>query len=710
MTTFSESWHRVRDVSARLRPQVRVHRQRFRGEPWFVLHDPFNNQFFRLAPPAYEFVARLDGTRSIQQAWEEALRMNPDAAPGQQDVIELLAQLYGANLIYADLPADTVSLFERQKKRRRHETTSKWLNAMFARLPLWDPDDFLRRSLPFADLVLNRWGGLVWLLAVTAGVKVAVDHWSALVAQGREVLEPANLLLLYAATVVIKLLHEFGHAIMCRKFGGEVHVLGVMLMVFTPMPFVDATCAWSFRHRWQRMLVGAGGMIVELFIAALAALVWAGTGPGLVNTLVFNVMFSASVSTVLFNINPLLRFDGYYLLVDWLGLPNLYQRSLRYLRYLAERHLFGLRREKSPAANPNERWWLVGYGLIGGAYRLLLFASITLFVANQFLLLGAIMAVFCVVAWVVVPAGRFLVYLVTSPRLQRTRMRALAVTLGGVAAILLFLAGVPFPSAVRAVGTVQADDYTLVATATPGFVERVLAPSGQMVRGGQPLLHLADPELGYELRTVQAQLQEALARQRQSMALNGANLRTIEGVQEALRKREAELLRRQQDLTVLAAHDGWWSAPRLDDYVDRWFPRGAILGEIVNPKNYVFVAQVPTRDALQLVAGKATAEVRLLGQSGRGLGAMPWRLVPAAAETRESESAVQGEAAPRQSPKNGASKENPVFEVRAELERGQNSVRLLHGQTGVIRFALSWEPLLSQWSRKIRQLFQNRPG
>ena len=711
MRTFSESWHRVREVRARLRPQVRVHRQRFRGEPWFVLHDPFNNQFFRLSPAAYDFVARLDGSRTVQQAWDEALAADPEAAPGQQDVIELLGQLYASSLIHADLPADTVSLFERYQKRRRREIVSKWLSAMFARFPLWDPDDFLRRALPLANVVLNRWGALVWCLFVAAGVKVTVDHWSAVAAQGREVLEPGNLFLLYAATIAIKLLHEFGHAILCRKFGGEVHTFGVMLMIFTPMPFVDATSAWSFRYRWQRVLVGAGGIIVELFIAAIAAFIWSTTGNGLLHTLAFNVMFSASVSTVLFNINPLLRFDGYYILMDWIGPPNLYQRSVRYLRYLAERQLFGLRQEKSPAANPKEARWLATYGLLGGAYRIFLFASITLFVANQFLLLGTVIAAICVIAWAVVPLFRFMAYLASSPRLQRTRSRALGVSLGGATSLLLVLAVLPVPSAVRAPGMVEAEEYTLVATGSSGAVQRIVARSGHRVSAGQPLVLLADPELSFETSTLKAQLEEAMARQRQSIAQGGANLRTIEGVLEALRKREAELQRHQRDLTVVAAHDGLWVAPRLDDSMGRWFPRGTVLGEVVNPAKFLFVARIPTRDALQIVSGKLRrADVWLLGQAGQRLETTGWRLVQAAAEATEPANSDRGNKTANAGSANRPTQEAPVFEVRAELIPGTSRVRLLHGQSGMIRLALPWEPLLTQWSRQLRQLFQNRPG
>ena len=174
-------------------------------------------------------------------------------------------------------------------------------------------------------------------------------------------LAPGNLVLLYLGMVVIKTLHEFGHALFCRKFGGEVHVMGVMLMIFTPMPYVDATSSWSFRQRSKRVLVGAAGMIVELFVAALATFLWARTGPGTLHTLAYNMMFVASVSTLIFNINPLLRFDGYYILSDLLEIPNLNQRAIGQLRHLAESKLFGVKPSESPAGT-RRRWASAGRG------------------------------------------------------------------------------------------------------------------------------------------------------------------------------------------------------------------------------------------------------------------------------------------------------------------------------------------------------------
>src|SRR5215469_2592767 len=266
MKTFSESWYRVANQRICLRPGVRVRRQNFRGERWMVLENPFSNQYFRLRPAAYEFVARLRPDRTVQEVWQQCLDRFPDEAPGQESVIQLLSQLYFANLLQYDLAADSAQLFERFKKRQQRELGLNLLNIMFMRFPLLDPDRFLVRALPIVGKLISPFGALLWLAVVGAGAKVALDHFDLLRQQGEGILATDNLFLLYCGLVLVKTIHEFGHAFFCRRFGGEVHVMGVMLMIFTPMPYVDATSSWSFRSRWQRTLVGAAGMISELFV------------------------------------------------------------------------------------------------------------------------------------------------------------------------------------------------------------------------------------------------------------------------------------------------------------------------------------------------------------------------------------------------------------------------------------------------------------
>src|SRR6185436_19466868 len=275
--------------------------------------------------------------------------------------------------------------------------------------------------------------------------KLVADNWDAVKQQSQGVLSPSNLPLLYLGMAIIKTIHEFGHAYFTRKLGGEVHVMGIMLMIFTPVPYVDATASWSFRSRWHRALVGCAGMIVELFVAALLTFVWANSGQGVVHSLAYNMMFVASVTTVVFNANPLLRFDGYYILSDLLEIPNLSQRANQQLRHFAERWLFGVKKSTSPAHTRREQFWLTVFGLTSGVYRVIVFGGILLVVADHFFLIGILMAAVCFVAWVTVPIGRFVHYLTASPKLERVRVRAVAVSVALATLVFAVLQFVALP-------------------------------------------------------------------------------------------------------------------------------------------------------------------------------------------------------------------------------------------------------------------------
>lgn len=486
--TFSEVWYRVAGQVITLRPRVVARRQVFRGERWHVLHDPFNNQFFRLRPEAYAFVARLRADRTVEEVWKETVEENPDTAPGQEEVIQLLAQLYHANLLHYREVADSGQFFERYKKRRQRERLFTWWNLMFARFPLFDPDALLTRLRPALRFLFRPWAAVLWLVVVGLALKTVVDHAGELAAQAGGVLAPSNLFLLYAGIVFLKVLHEFGHAAACKHFGGEVHTLGVMLLVFSPLPYVDVTASWAFRERRKRIAVAAGGMIAEFFVAALAALVWAQAGPGVVRDLAFNMMIAAGVTTLLFNANPLLRYDGYYILTDLLDLPNLYQRAQQMLHFLAKKHLFGVRRATPPVVNSTrERAWLVGYGVASTVYRVLIFAGLIWFVSGRFLLLGMLMAVFCAIAWGVVPLVKFVNYLATIPELERTRPRAIGVTAGIAAALTLIFGVLPVPQTLRAPGVLMPANFGDVTTAVDGELAVIVTPSGAQVNAGQPL-------------------------------------------------------------------------------------------------------------------------------------------------------------------------------------------------------------------------------
>lgn len=713
MSAYSESWYRVADRHAALRPHVSVQRQMFRGERWYVVRDPVNNQFFRLRPAAYAFLARLRLDRTTEEVWQECVDRDPQMAPGQEDVIRLLAQLYQANLLHSDMAADSAQLFERYRQRREREVQSRFLSIMFARIPLLDPDAFLKRCMPVAKWILSPIGGLLWFIVMAGGIKVAIDHAEVLGKTSQKVLAPDNLFLLYLGFAIVKTIHEFGHAFMCRRFGGEVHTMGIMLMIFTPIPYVDATSAWAFRHRWQRVLVGLGGMIPELFVAAVMTFVWANTGEGTLHSLAYNIMFVASVSTVIFNINPLMRFDGYYILSDLLGIPNLYMRANAQLSYLVERYAFGRKDAESPAHSRREAGWLAVFGIAGHIYRAIVFSVILFFLFGRFLILGVIMAIVCGIAWIVVPVVRFVQYLASSPRLSRVRFRAVAVSAGTVAMVFLALDVVPFPNRFRAPGVLEATEHTIVVNQSPGYIASVLTPPGQQVREGQPLLQLFDGELEFELEAARAQLAQAQAEELRALREETADLMPIRSRIEAVSKQLNRIEEQKRQLTVVAPHSGRWIAPDVDRVSGAWLPRGTPLGHLIDQQEFEFSAVVSQRDASQLFAGRIRlAEVRLRGEAGNPLEVTSQRIIPA--EHTALPSAALGWAGGGEVPvelrdPSGVRASEPFFEVRATLAP-EPDVAFVHGRSGKIRFTLPPEPLLHQWIRKLRQVIQKQYG
>jgi putative peptide zinc metalloprotease protein len=709
--TFSEHWHRIAGQRVWLLPNVRVRRQFFRGERWHVLEHPFANRFFRLRPAAYAFIARLGPDRTVQQAWEDCLQRHPDEAPGQEAAIQLLSQLYLANLIHYPAAGDSAQLFERFEKRRQREIRSTLLNVMFMKFPLLDPDNFLNRTAAWARPFLSWFGVILWVAMVATGVKFAVDHASELQLQSQGILAPDNLPLLYACLVVLKSIHEFGHAYACKLLGGEVHTMGVMLMIFTPVPFVDATASWGFRSRWHRLLVGAAGMIVELFVAAIAAVIWSHSAPGVVHSLCYNLMFIASVSTLVFNLNPLLRFDGYYMLSDLLEIPNLHQRATAQLRYLAERYLFGFMKGEPPSSSVTERRWLTVFGLLSYAYRIVVFSGILFVVADQFLILGILMALAGVVSWVLVPAGRFIHYLATSPRLERIRPRAIGVS-AGIALVLIAVLGViPFPSHIRAPGVVQTQRRTELATQVDGRIVRLLARTGARVEAGAPLLEMTNRELELRIAQAAAQRDETQARLLQAQQVETANLKPLRQRLETVEQLLADLGRDRSNLVVRAAHAGIWAAPGVEDFVGRWVRRGTDLGLIVDPSRFEFTAVVSQGDGDALFGRPIRkAEVRVKGQSERLLTVESWKAVPG--EQFQLPSAALGwvgggTVAVASDDPHGRKATDPFFQVDTLLNAPPQGL-LFHGRTGVLRLTLEPEPLLQRWVRRFLQLVQKR--
>jgi putative peptide zinc metalloprotease protein len=725
--TFSESWYRVAGLRPRLRSTVQVYSRHFRGQKWYVLQDPSNNQFFRQNEPAYHFVALLDGVRTVAQVWDACNEQFGDSAPTQGEVVQLLGQLYTSNLIQGEVPPDAQGLFQRYRKRVQREVKGYVANLLFARIPLLDPDRFLDRWVSVFGGLFSMWGGILWLALVAMGLYFVIGNWSGLASQADNVLDPQNLPLMAVSFWLIKIIHEFGHAFACKKFGklaggGEVHVMGIMFLVFTPIPYVDATSSWAFRNKWHQVIVGAAGMLVELAVASIAALVWAQTGPGPVHAIAYNMMFIASVSTLLFNANPLLRYDGYFILSDLLEIPNLSQRAKEYLYYLVRKYAWKVRQVRNPAHSRGERIWFVFYGIASTIYRFFICWRILLFIADKLFILGALLAVLAVCVWVMVPLGKFVHYLATNGELIRTRGRAVASTLGVLVAILVIVGLVPFADRDRVEAVVEPSQMRIVFAEADGWITGFLPSGTTVVPDGAPLINAVNPELQSHLTQLTSE-RDSLVAQREK-ATTEYKLHDVAVFTKGIEALDENIGQTQKDLASLTLRSkiaGTWVAPAVDRLEGAYVRKGDRIGVVADLSELIVRATAGQSVAQLLIAeardkGQLQAEMRVLGrpdpmipgEAGReDIWPVGRNQLPSAALGY----AAGGSMATVQDDKHGTQTSEKFFEIRLH-PTGDPAERavLRPGQRILVRFELSKKPLMAQWYRSLLQLVQRRFG
>jgi putative peptide zinc metalloprotease protein len=231
-------------------------------------------RFFRFSPAAYSVIGLMDGRRTVEEIWQAACDQLEEA-PTQDEMIEVLSQLYRADVLQCDVSPDAAELLTRHETQKRRRWQQQLLSVFSWRFPLLDPERFLRFMAPVVKPFFGWIGALIWLAAIIPAVILFATHWTDLT-QGvlDRVLVPNNLFALWILFPVIKVFHEFGHAFATKSYGGEVHDMGIMMLVIAPVPYVDASSASAFHEKWRRVIVGAAGMLVELFIASLALFLW----------------------------------------------------------------------------------------------------------------------------------------------------------------------------------------------------------------------------------------------------------------------------------------------------------------------------------------------------------------------------------------------------------------------------------------------------
>jgi putative peptide zinc metalloprotease protein len=721
--TFSPLWHRVRALKPRLRPHTQVTRQHYRGRRWHVVHDPASNQFYRLSPVAYQMIGLLDGQRTVEEVWNIALENHGDGAPTQQEVIELLGQMYNANLLALDAAPETEQLLRRGRDRLKKKLQQQAIGIMYLRIRMFNPDRYLTAIEPVLRPLLNRWGFLAWTAWVLFCLYNLLPHWESIKASFSDAIAPANLIWLSVVFIVIKAIHETGHGVICKRFGGQVPEFGMMLLVLFPAPYVDASSAWSFTSKWKRIGVGAGGMIFELAIAGAASLYWVNTlnqGSTLAHQLAFNIMLLAGFTTLLFNANPLMRFDGYYILSDALEVPNLMQRSMKMLQYLFQKYIYRLEQTRSPSTVRGEQAILVVYGILALAYRIFLFFSITLFVMGRMFAIGLLLAIWTAAAWFLLPGGKFIHWLASSQQLVDRRVRTILTTLGLTAAVLFIFGVIPLPDHRRAAGVVESVQRSGVYFGADGFVTVAHKRLGDRVQAGEVILELRSDDLETRYQVAKAELAESEALEREYLHTRPDAAPVIADRIATQRQIISVIETRLGQLKVRAPHDGVLvagSGSGVDPgmVVGAMVRRGQGLCEVVDVEHVRVVASLTTAQAAPLIELPADGyEVQLrpvsrptalLKGSSVSIIEAGQRLLPHPALGSAGGGTIELD----KKDQTGRTTVQSQFMVRVDnVSWGEHPWLGAPGERIKLRFRLPSKPLLSQWVDRLQKLMQGR--
>jgi putative peptide zinc metalloprotease protein len=580
----SPLWYRIAAIKPRLRPHVRITRQVFRDEVWYVVEDTAHNRFHRFPPAGHAAIALMDGSWTVDEIWGHLSELGENR-PTQYEMIQLLAQLDTADLLASDQRPDFGQLAYRSRRLDRQKMTRRLLSPLYIRVPLVDPDRFLTVCAPYVRPFWSIWGLLLWFAVVGWGVAHAALNWTALTrGLADRVLAADNLLILALTFPALKLLHECGHGFATKLGGGEVHEAGVMTLITLPVPYIDVSSSTAFRSRWQRALVGAAGMLVETFVAGLAMMVWVSAEPGLLRAAAFNVMVIAGVSTLIFNGNPLLRFDAYYILSDLIEVPNLATRATRFYGYLINRYIFSVPDLDSPADDRGEAAWFLVYAPAAYVYRLMVMVSIALFVASALHGVGVVLAVWTLAVGIAMPILRGAWFLLASPTLRAYRLRALGITGACLAATVILLFAVKLPYATVTEGVIWAPPEAELRAGAEGTVDVLAAVPGAMVQRGAPVLAMRDPLLEARVHVLEAQLNEVQLRLFAAEDRDKVQAQSFQQQVGYFTSELTEARRRRASLVVNSPTSGQLLLAMPQDLPGRFLRRGELFGYVVDGK------------------------------------------------------------------------------------------------------------------------------
>jgi len=698
-------WPYVATLRPQLRGHVQIYTQIYRGERWYVLHDQSSEQYMRFNERAYAILGRFDGDLTLEEILDHANETQSEYPITQEDVIGLLGQLDAAEVLRGGLPLNAQDLFNQYKAQKRKKRHRSLMNPLSIKIPIFDPDKLLNAMAPFGRMLFSKTGFWFWIVTVFSALLLGLTHASEL---GNEInaieFSPEQLMAVWFIYPLIKALHELGHGLALKAWGAEVHETGINLLIFMPVPYVDATASWGFGSKWRRMVVGAAGIFVELFLASLALFLFLAVEPGIVKLAALNVILIATLSTVLFNGNPLLRYDGYFVFEDWLEIPNLATRSKRYYYYLIQKYILKMTSIPSPVTAKGEEKWFFFYGFSAPVYRLFILLSIAIYLVDSFLIIGVALAVWAVMMQVIVPVVKGIYFLVFSEAAAPHRLRGVGLV-GLFVFVFVSMMSIPVSVITYTEGVVWTVGGGQVIAGTSGFVKKSIISSNVDVKVNQALFELEDSELKTQYKVVKYRLNELRAQHMAEERKSRVKSAMIQDDLDSAQAEYSQLSEKLEKLTVKSNGSGKFVSSSVRDFAGHYVHQGDILGHIINPKNIIIKAVVPQSRMGLVETYDTSVDFKLANNIDTTYESKIIRKTPQAITKLSSPvlgMAGGGKLAVDPSDKEGTKLLTPVFQIDLSLPEtlhlnqigGRVYVRLNHGNLPIgEQLALSFQQL-----------------
>jgi putative peptide zinc metalloprotease protein len=550
--TAASDLERRKKVRLRVRLDLQINPQRYEGRTYYVIKDPVSLRYYRFKEQEHFLIRMMDGKQTLddaQKAFEK--RFRPDRLT-LEDLEHFGQQLLKAGLAQNESPQAGKQLFDRRKERRRTELLQTFTNILYIKIPVFDPERLLLRMLPWLRFMFTSTFLVLSAFIMLGAVSLVISHWTTFydrLPSYQQFFQFQTVVYLWAALGIVKVIHEFGHGLSCKAFGGEVHEMGLLFLCFSPCMYCNVSDAWTLPNKWKRIIISGAGIYVELMIAAIATFVWWNTpGQPFVNNVSLSLMIVCSVSTVMFNGNPLMRYDGYYVLADWLEIPNLRDRANRYLQRMVMEHCLGIEVQPEPYMELGRQILFLFYAIVSWVYRWVVTFVVLKFMSGflkpyKLEVLSTMLAMMALGSMIGWPLFRLAKNIHKRGRLPDMKSVRVVITSAVVLAVVVafFFLPLPYVSRVRQLGLVELQPGAVakVSVLVPSTPEKIYVTEGQAVRKGAELAQFGSLALSEREFTFKAQKHE---QDRLIEKLKG-ELRQVTGSEESqIRQRLSEAI------------------------------------------------------------------------------------------------------------------------------------------------------------------------